>query len=91
VLLQRAVAPGEVTSSSHRAASVRGRTLFCRWAVVDLGVSSNAVARFPGVMRQSVRRALERCDHVLGNLGCAPEELRGSTFRTTAPDGNGKA
>jgi hypothetical protein len=73
------------------AAPVRGRTLFCRWAVVDLGVSSNAVARFLGVTRQSVRRALERCDQVLGDIGCAPDELRGSTFRTTAPDSNGKA
>jgi putative transposase len=95
-LLQRAAAqcaaaPGEITSSSHRAAPVRGRALFCRWAVVDLGVSSNAVARFLGVTRQSVRRALERCDQVLSDIGCTPEELRGSTVSTTKPDDRGKA
>jgi putative transposase len=77
-LLQRAaaqcaVAPDAITSSSHRAAPARGRALFCRWAVVDLGVSSKVVARFLGVTRQSVRRALERCDHVFGEIECSPE------------------
>jgi hypothetical protein len=62
-----------VADSSHRAAPARGRALFCRWAVVDLGVSSNVVARFLGVTRQSVRRALERCDHVFGEIECSPE------------------
>jgi REP element-mobilizing transposase RayT len=59
---QYRVTPREIAGSSHRPAAVAARTAVCREAVLELGFSSNAVARFLGITRQSVRRALERVD-----------------------------
>ena len=61
--------PQEIASSSHRPAAVNGRTLICRLAVLELGMSSNEVAQLLGVTRQSVRRALGRSDPALDELG----------------------
>lgn len=69
------VLPAEIASPSHRSAAVAARALFSRLAVLHLGISSNAVAQFLGVTRQSVRRGLHRSDDVLSRIGCDPEEL----------------
>jgi REP element-mobilizing transposase RayT len=79
-LLQRAatqcgITPAEITSASHRAPAVAGRTLVAHVAVLHLGMSSNTVARFLGVSRQSVRRGLLRSDAVLAEFRCDPEAL----------------
>lgn len=82
-LLQRAAtccgtSAAEIASSSRRPAAIQGRTLVASWAVLSLGIGSNAVARFLGVSRQSVRRGLERAEQVLADLGCDLESLLGS-------------
>jgi len=91
-LLQRAsvccgAMPSEVASSSRRPAAVRGRALISRWAVLECGVASNAVARFLGVSRQAVRRGLERSEGPEAENGCEdvaaslPEVLLVATMR----------
>jgi len=84
-LLQQAatrcdVVATEIASSSHRPQAVVARTLFSTLAVLHLGISANVVARFLGVSRQSVRRGLQRSDHVLAELGCDPAEFLNSLF-----------
>ena len=79
-LLQRAATqcatpPAAITSPSHRWAAVAGRTLIAHVTVLHLGMSSNAVARFLGVTRQSVRRGLQRSEAVLADLGCDPQAV----------------
>lgn len=63
------VSAGEIASSSRQPLAVRGRTLLARLAVNNLAMSLNAVARFLGVTRQSIRRALERPDEVPVQFG----------------------
>ena len=77
---QCGAAPAEVTSSSHRTAAVAGRTLLSYVAVLHLGISSNAVARFLGVTRQSVRRGLQRADQVLPAMSCDATAILGSVL-----------
>ena len=67
--------PAEITSSSHRSPAGAGRTLVAYLAGLHLGMSSNTVARFLGVSRQSVRQGLQRSDAVLANLRSDPEAL----------------
>jgi putative transposase len=72
---QCATPAAEITSSSHRAAAVAGRSLIAHVAVLRLGMSSNTVARFLGVSRQSVRRGLLRSEALLADLRCDPETI----------------
>lgn len=79
-VLRRAAAvcgapPAEITSPSHRPAAVAGRTLVAAVLVLHLGLSANAAARFLGVTRYSVRRALHRSAQAFAALGCTPEQL----------------
>ncbi len=69
------VLPAEITSSSHRPAAVAGRSLIAHLTVRCLGISSNTVARFLGVTRQSVRRGLQRSEGALATLSCNPDEI----------------
>jgi len=67
--------PDEIASPAHRPAAVAGRALVSSVLVFSLGLSSNAVARFLGVTRYAVRRALNRSAHVFAALRCTPEQL----------------
>ena len=85
-LVQRAatlggITPAEITSASQRAPAVAGRTLVAHVAVLHLGMWSNAVARFLGVSRQSVRRGLQRSDAVMAEFRRDPEALVGEMLR----------
>jgi len=70
-----ATSPQEIASSSRRPGAVAGRALVCAAAVLHLGMAQNALARWLGLTRQSVRRGIERSDRILAELGRNLEDL----------------
>ncbi len=60
------LAPDEILRPSKRPPQVAGRSVFCFWAVRDLGVTATAVARALGCTQSAVSIAM-RCGEQIAN------------------------
>lgn len=63
------VDPAEVRAAGKQPVRVRARSLFCYWAVRDLGFTATALARELGVSQPAVTQAVQRGERLVAERG----------------------